>query len=47
MKTQSCLLKTGFSRSKKIIENLGKINFHGKSWKIDKNLKVMEKSKTH
>jgi len=26
----------------KIIENPGKINFPGKSWKIDKNLKVME-----
>jgi len=34
---------TGFPRSWKIIENPGKINFLGKSWKIDKNLKVMEK----
>jgi len=32
-------------RSWKIIENPGKINFPGKSWKIDKNLKVIEKSK--
>jgi len=31
------LLPTGFPRSWKIIENLGKINFSGKSWKIDKN----------
>jgi len=35
----------GFPRSWKIIENPGKINFPGKSWKIDKNLKVMEQSK--
>jgi len=28
----------------KIIENPGKINFPGKSWNIDKNLNVMEKS---
>ena len=38
---------TWFPRSSKIIENRGKINFPGKSWKIDKNLKVMEKLKYH
>jgi len=37
----------GFPRSWKIIENPGKINFTGKSWKIDKNSKVMEKLKNH
>jgi len=38
---------TGFPRSWKIIENPGKINFPGKSWKIDKNSQVMEKLKNH
>jgi len=33
---------TGFPWSWKIIENPGKIDFPGKSWKIDKNLKVRE-----
>jgi len=38
---------SGFPRSWKIIENPGKINFSGKPWKIDKNSKVMEKSKKY
>jgi len=38
---------TGFPWSWKIIENPGKINFPGKSWKIDKNSQVMEKLKNH
>jgi len=38
---------TGFPRSWKIIENPGKINFPGKSWKIDKNSKVMKKLKNY
>jgi len=37
----------GFPRSWKIMENPGKINFLGKSWKIDKNSQVMEKLKNH
>jgi len=41
----NCVMLTGFPRSWKIIENPGKINCPGKSWKIDKNLKVMEKFK--
>jgi len=41
------ILWTGFPQSWKIIENPGKINVPGKSWKIDKNSKVMEKLKNH
>ena len=35
------------SRVPTVMENPGKINFPGKSWKIDKNSKVMEKLKNH
>jgi len=35
----------GFPRSWKIIENPGKIHFPGKTWKIYKNVEVMEKLK--
>jgi len=40
-------VQSGFPRSWKIIENPGKINFSRKSWKIDKNLKVVEKLQNH
>ena len=36
---------SGFPWSSKIIENSGIISFPEKSWKIDKNLKVMENLK--
>ena len=45
--TNSLFTITGFTRSWKIIEYSRKINFLGKSWKIDKNVKVLKKLKNH
>jgi len=43
----SAVLCTGFPRSWKIIENPGKINFPGKSWKSHGKLIKIRKSWKH